>query len=479
MRRPSRGAILAAKEAAMTRWTRRAVLASALALAACSTRRPRLADTYGDVRRPGNRPPLILVPGAFGSSLRDRRTGIEVWPASDTRLLLGNYRGLELPLDHSTLEPLDDGIEPYAIFREGLGRDFYGEILRTLQQAGGYRLCRPGREPTADADLFLLLYDFRRDNLRAVAALDALIERIRTAYGDPALQVDVLAHSNGGLLARYYARYGTAPLSESGSFEPTFRGAERIARLLLVGTPNLGTLQPVLSLLRGEEIGLRNIPAEVVATCTGLAQMMPHPHVPWLVNHDGTRLEADLFDADTWREFRWGLWDPQIAERAIARHGGGADGRRYLDVLREYLRKHLRRGRRFMESLAVPAATGAEPPAWLFGGDCERTVSRLVVESVGGVLHARERVEDIVAPDPRVDYEAAMSEPGDTVVTRSSLLGQVSAWPGPAKPALGTVRLRQVTFLCERHQQLSGNPTVLDNVLHALFTADGTAPAGA
>lgn len=456
----------------MTRWTRRAVLASGLALAACSMDRPRLLETYGGSRRPGNQPPLILIPGAFGSSLRDRRSGLEVWPASDAQLLMGNYRGLELPVDHSTLEPLDDGIEPYAVFREGLGRDFYGEVIRTLRHAGGYRLCSPGNEPTADTDLYLLLYDFRRDNVLAARALDQLIERIRVAHGDPSLRIDVLAHSNGGLLARYFARYGTAPLSDSGAFTPDFSGAAKIGRMLLIGTPNLGTLQPVLSLLRGEEIGLRNIPPEVVATCTGLAQMMPHPAVPWLVNRDGTNFVADLFDAATWRDFRWGLWDPRIAERVIARHGGGAEGRRYLDVLREYLRKHLHLGHRFVESLAVPVNGGVEPPAWVFGGDCELTLSRLVVESTGGVLRARERIQDILVPDPRVDYEDAMFEPGDTVVTRSSLLGQLSPGAPPASSVIASVRLRQATFLCERHQQLSGNPTLLDNVLHALFTAD-------
>ncbi|MGI9247313.1 MAG: esterase/lipase family protein [Steroidobacteraceae bacterium] len=454
----------------MAVWTRRGFLASGLALAACANHRPRLAETYGAAARSGRRPPLILIPGAFGSSLRSRATGREVWPASDPELLLSNYRSLELPIDPVTLEPLADGLEAYAVFREGLGRDFYGEVIDHLERVGGYRLVRPG-QPLRDDEspLHLLLYDFRRDNLEAVRALDALVARIRADAAAPDLAVDILAHSNGGLIARYYARYGTAPLPETGDFVPTYAGVPAIRRLLLVGTPNLGTIQPVLSLLRGEEIGLRRIPSEVVATCPGLPQLMPHPAVPWLVGRDGTVMRANLYDVETWRDLRWGLWDPRIAERTRALHGGGGAGRRYLETLREFQAKHLRRGSRFIEALGVPAGP-EDVEARVFGGDCELTLARLVVESVEQVLRGRERIADLAAPDPNVAYESAMFEPGDTVVTRSSLLGRTSQGPWPAGPPL---RVAQATFLCEHHQQLTGNAMLIDNVLHALFSESG------
>ena len=82
----------------MRNWTRRSVVAAGLAAAGCAVvDRPRLGVMYGGVTRPADQPPLILIPGAFGSSLREKRTGREIWPASDARLLLGNFRELELP----------------------------------------------------------------------------------------------------------------------------------------------------------------------------------------------------------------------------------------------------------------------------------------------------------------------------------------------------------------------------------------------
>src|SRR5512133_1941503 len=268
-------------------WTRRSVITAGLGLAGCAAvDRSRLRTLYGDLSRPHDQPPLIFIPGAFGSSLRDRRTGREIWPVSDSKLLLGTYRELELPIDPRTLEADASQAEAYAVFREGLGREFYGTIIDALERIGGYERCR-SREPGAGnrpCSLCVYLYDFRLDNVRAARGLAELIERVRAEHGDPRLRVDVVAHSNGGLVARYFVRHGTSALPASGHAEPSFAGAQAIRRLLLVGTPNLGSMQPVLSLLRGEEIGLRRIPPEVVATAPGIPQLMPHPAVPWLVD---------------------------------------------------------------------------------------------------------------------------------------------------------------------------------------------------
>ncbi len=87
-------------------WTRRSVIASGLAAAGCAAfDRPRLGVMYGSVSRPDDQPPLILIPGAFGSSLRKRSSGREIWPVSNAKLLFSDYSELGLPIDPATLEP--------------------------------------------------------------------------------------------------------------------------------------------------------------------------------------------------------------------------------------------------------------------------------------------------------------------------------------------------------------------------------------
>jgi len=458
----------------MTTWSRRSFLAASLGLAGCTRfDRPSLRELYGSAQFRNDQPPLIVIPGAFGSALRDRRDGRELWPGPDTRLLFSQYRGLELAIDPRSLEPLPGHIEAYEIFKSGLGRDFYGQVLQTLQQAGGYRRCRAGEPPLAGRrNYYVYLYDFRLDTVAVVRGLHELIEQIRLDHREPGLAVDILAHSNGGLLARYYARYGTEDVLDRATLAPSYTGAPAIRRLLLVGTPNLGTLQPVLSHTRGEEIGFAKIPPEVMATCPAPPQLMPHPALDWLLSPDGRPLKRELYDITTWADFQWSIFDPEIAARTIASHGGGAEGRAYLAMLHEFVALRLRRGRRFAEALSVPGGERDVRP-YVFGGDCAPTLRRLVVEDTKGRYYAREKVEDIRSPVPGVDYAALMFEPGDLVVTRSSLVGRLSNDIAAPREGIESMRISHSLFLCEKHQSLTGNPSFQDNLLNALLSVDG------
>lgn len=458
----------------MDRWTRRSFVAAALCLGACSRfDRPPLGRLYRPTRQSLGQPPLVVIPGTFGSRLRDRRTGHVLWPGSAAALVASDFRALEAEIDPDTLEPRAGLVEAYDLFENALGRDFYQQMLGTLERFGGYVRCGPCSKPRADRrNFYVYPYDFRLDNVQAARGLHELIERIRADYGDPRQPVDVLAHSSGGLVARYYARYGTADLPDSGPFAPVGAGVQAFRRLLLVGTPNLGSMQPVLAHLRGEEMGLRKLPQDVGTTFSGVPQLMPHPALSWILDVRGHPLDYDLYDIETWRALGWSMFDPRAVERAVKRHGGGAAGRGYVAMLRDYLAKHLQRGRRFMESLAVPAP-GAEPPLYVFGGDCELTLARIVVEDVGGRRIGRERVADISRPVPGLDYEALMFEPGDAVVTRASLIGRRTRDIAAPRTGIESLRIAQSVFLCERHQQLTGNPSFQDNLLNVLLSADG------
>ena len=457
----------------MSRWTRRGFVAAGLSLAGCARLdRPPLVPLYHPTRDITDQPPLIVIPGAFGSRLRNRRTGREIWPRSDRSLLVSSYRDLEVDIDADRLEPEAGDVEAYDIVESGLGRDFYGQMLRMLQHAGGYVRCGACEKPRPDRrNFYVYAYDFRLEDAAAARGLHELIERIRVDFGAPGLRVDVLAHSNGGMLARYYARYGTAEPPADGPFQPTQAGAAAIRRLLLVGTPNLGTIQPVLSLLRGEEVLLGQIPLEVMASCPGTLQIMPHPAIPWLVDLQGRAIDLDLYDIATWRESRWSIFDPGVVQRTIAGHGGGSTGRRHVDLLREYHAKYLRRARRFVESLAVPGGPDDLRP-FVFGGDCELTLARLVAEKIDGHYVTRERVRDIANPLPDVDYEALMFEPGDTVVTRASLLGRRTLNVAAPRSEVESMQVAHSVFFCEHHQQLTGNPSFQDNLLNSLLSVD-------
>ena len=462
-------------EVPSSRLTRRQLLIGAVAAAGCAGRRgvPPLSELYRDTPSTAAQPPLIVIPGAFGSRLRRRSDGEEIWPRSNLSLLFSSYPDIELQIDPTTLEPVTDDVEAFDIFRHGLGQDFYGAVLRTLEDVGGYHRRVAGdpiESPVPGRSFYIYLYDWRLDNVAAVQGLHDLIEQVARDYGDSGLQVDVLAHSNGGLMARYYARYATADVLSDESVnqrlpKPNSHVSGRIRRLLLVGTPNLGSMQPVLSHVRGEEMGFRHIPADVVATCSGAPQLMPHPAQHWLVNLHGDSIDLDVYDIETWRELGWSIYSAASRGRMLRRCGNRRAADVHMEVLEAYLSRHLKRGRRFLECLSVPSRPD-EPRPFVFGGDCAPTVARLVLDRQGARYHGYERADLIPNPLPGIDYQSLINEPGDGVVTRSSLMGRP---PAAENARIQNLEIAHSTFLCEAHQFLTGNLSFQDNLLFTLL----------
>lgn len=106
---------------------------------------------------------------------------------------------------------------------------------------------------------------------------------------------------------------------------------------------------------------------------------------------------------------------------------------------------------------------------FVFGGDCDATVARLVVEKVRKKMRAREHPSKMTKPVAGLDYQDLIHDPGDSVVTRSSLMGRWENELMPGFQAIPRPAVSHSVFLCERHQFLTGNPVFQNNLMHALF----------
>jgi pimeloyl-ACP methyl ester carboxylesterase len=420
--------------------------------------------------------PVILVHGVFGARLRDRSTGEEVWPGGITSLLFNSYDDIALPINADTLQPAISDLEAYAITDRAAGRDFYGAIIRTLETAGGYSKGIPG-EPVTDGRrrYYILVYDWRQDNVQTARRLDELINRIRSDYADPDLKVDIVAHSMGGLATRYYLRYGTTDVLDSNNFPMSDRGATRVRKVVLLGTPNLGSVSGLNEFLQGFRIGLRRIPTETFVTMPSAYQLFPHPIRSALVNANGEVLDRDLFDINIWRAFQWSIFDPQVRERIINGFPDPEEGAAYLALLERYFEKHLERARRFVWSLTVPVQNSTVRHV-VFGGDCELTPARLLVEEVNGESMLRLRPNEVTTRVPGVDYEKLMLEPGDGRVTKPSLFAREALDPTVPRHRYSFFPMDHSILLCESHDSLTGNISFQNNLLNILLTRDQPLP---
>jgi pimeloyl-ACP methyl ester carboxylesterase len=443
-----------------------AILACASFLGSRATGGPAIEQLYPAHAADRERVPVILIPGLMGSRLARADNGQELWPGGTRKLLTSGYEDIALRIDPETLEPIDDGLVASGLFDGAAGQDFYRRIVKELREVGGYRLSDPGTKVVQQkARLYTFAYDWRQDNVVSVRKLDELIEQIRRDYDDPYLRVDVVAHSMGGLIVRYFERYGTVDVLNGNAFPVTGLGLSKLRRVVLLGAPNQGTVTAVHKFLNGYRVGFSALPTEGVATMPSTFQLFPHPLVDWVVNIKGKPLDFDLFDVEFWRHYEWSIFDHRIQRRISKQPGIWPTP----EVFERWFEKRLNRARRFAWSLMVPSGTVPLIEPLLLGADCVPTPHHLVFENVGGESIVRLRPEQIVRPSLGVDYESLMFAPGDGSVTKLSLLSHEDLGPGVPRHEQESLGTHRELFVCAGHGELASNDELLDALIRHLL----------
>ena len=195
--------------------------------------KPDLHRLYMESMAVTDQPPVIFIHGVLGSRLKDTKTKEDIWPGAISRLFSHDYSDAAYEINSNTLEPKASNSVPYDIFDGAAGQDFYGKIVHTLSDVGGYKLTQVGKKVNPkQKNYYVFLYDWRQDNVKSAGELADFIEQVRLDYNDPKLKVDIVAHSMGGLITRYYIRYGKQDVVNDNDFDKklTMYGAERVRR---------------------------------------------------------------------------------------------------------------------------------------------------------------------------------------------------------------------------------------------------------
>jgi len=455
----------------------------ALALFACATSgsSPDFSLLYTPAARHHgpDRNPIIAIPGILGSKLRDPATGTLAWGAfeggaTDPARPEG-ARLIALPIDALRgLAELRDELAPSGVLDKlriqlaGIPIDIqaYAGILATLG-AGGYRDEALGLAGEVDYGrdhftCFQFDYDWRRDNVENAKRLHAFIEEKRAylqreyaarfGIANADVKFDIAAHSMGGLLTRYYLMYGGEDLPADGSLPaPTWEGAKRVSRVILIGTPNAGSAEALVQLVDGRKIGptLPYYSPAVLGTFPSIYQLLPRSrHAAALWDGDPAEPVADLLDPELWVRNKWGLADPAQAGALAMLLPDERDAARRRETALAFQRRALERARAFQAALD---RRDAPPPAsldlLLVAGDAAPTPAQLRVNRSDGRV------------------SVLRSEPGDETVLRSSALADERVG-GPFRPGLDSpLVFRQVLFLPESHLGLTRSAVFRDNVL--------------
>lgn len=423
------------------------------------------------------RNPVIVIPGILGSRIVAATAARSIWgdfgrshvrpgTAEDARLIaLPMQPGM--PLDRLTPQGVSDGSLAEVRCRFAgipLRRRIYGTVLSALGvrgyvEAGDGEGATPGYEGAAEAAAYEFDYDWRRsldeNAIRLQRFVVQLARFIRSVRGqDRPVRFDVVAHSMGGLLLRYFLQYGGQLLPYDGSPpRATWEGAAWIDTAILIGTPNagsLGSIERLVGGLTGNPVLPRYDP-RIIGTMPSLYQLLPRTrHMPLML--EGEERPLDLLDPESWLRLRWGLADPQGDEQ-LARLLPGIDrpSERFAIAI-DHLRKCLLGAAAFQAAMdTVPPGRPPHLRLHLFAGDSIRTPAFAWSRSEDG----RVRI--------------ARHAPGDGTVLRTSALLDERAGQ-PWQPRLRSpIAWDSVTFVSAEHLALTHEPVTINNILYLLL----------
>ncbi len=436
---------------------------------------------YHDTKRN----PVIVIPGIMGSKLIQQGTGRIVWgafsgdyadpsKADGARLFaLPMKRGVALRDLHDDVVS-DGALDRIKVSVLGLPVELnaYVNILGTLG-VGGYRDQTLGSLGKIDYGTdhytcFQFDYDWRRDIVDNAQRLDEFIREKRKfvqgnlkeqyGAGEYPVKFDIVAHSLGGLLTRYYLRYGGADLPGDGSVpEVTWAGAKNVEHAILVGAPNAGSPVVLEQLVWGTKFAffLPRYPAAVLGTMPAMYELLPrkrHRRVIDGSDPDGEGL--DIYDPLLWERLHWGLADPRQDGVLAELLPGVKDVEERRAIAFDHLEKCLKRAKQFHEAMDQAARPPAGTKLYLMAGDAVETLSQLTVDMSNGTMKVS-------------GYEA-----GDGTVGRSEALldERMGLDEEEWTPRVQTpIAWSQVMFLFTDHLGLTSDHAFTDNVLYILL----------
>jgi pimeloyl-ACP methyl ester carboxylesterase len=314
-------------------------------------------------------------------------------------------------------------------------------------------------------------YDWRRDIVESAGRLHAFIldkrayvqAEMEKRYGirNYDVKFDIVAHSMGGLVARYYLRYGTADLPADGSLPPlTWAGARYIDNLVMIATPNAGSVDALRFLIEGKKFAplVPSYDPAILGTMPSAYQLLPRPRHGAMVNANGHSKFEDIYDPELWERMGWGLADPTqepVLQKLLPDAKDRATRRR---IALDHQRKALRRARQFAAAMDIPASPPAGVSLFLVAGDAVSTEAVMAVEPDTGEIAVVKRA------------------PGDGTVLRSSALMDERIGTTKRGRLESPIDWANVQFLFRNHLGLTKDPAFTDNLLYFLFERPKASP---
>ncbi len=418
--------------------------------------------------------PVIIIPGLIGSELVSKNTGDKIWFSLRRKK---DEDDLRLPISPKLSENRD-GLIPGDILREvQLIRftpkiDIYKKFLESMEKDGYTegKIDAPPEDGFSDT-FYVFPYDWRLDNVENAHNLLKKLDELRTKLKRPDLKFDVVAHSMGGLIARYALMYGKADLSAK-RMRPDWAGEKYFNNIMLVATPNGGSLPALNSLQNGFSLFgsgkinlpfVRNLSKFDLFTIPSIYQLLPHDGMARAFDEDLKPLKVDIYNPATWKKYGWLVYE----DKGFADHFSEdeqAQAKAYFEAV-------------LLRAKLLQAALNAKPvrrnpvPMYYLGSECRPTIDGMIVyKDKEGRWKTEFEADSFTKTDgtkvTKEELEKVLFSPGDGVVAKRSLISSLLSIGKLDNPRSGLVN--DLTIVCGDHNRLTGEEIIDRSLLSVL-----------
>jgi len=430
------------------------------------------------------RPPIIIIPGLIGSELVNKNTGEKVW----FDLTRSKDDDLRLPVspnilaNHDNLVPRDI-LRKIQLIRLTPEIEIYQKLIDSLA-ANGYtegKLDAPPENGYADT-FYVFPYDWRLDNVENAQILLQKLDDLRSKLKSPNLKFNVVAHSMGGLIARYAEMYGKADLSAK-TLRPTWKGASYFNNISLIATPNGGALTALDSLLNGFSLFgsgkinlpfVQNLTKYDLFTIPSIYQLLPPNGMVRAFDENLKPIRVDLYNPATWEKYGWTAYTNEEFPKKIENTTS--------EQAKAYFRAVLLRAKLFQAALDARPMTKNSVPIYYLGSECKPTINGMIIykNAKDDKWETKFEADSFTKPDgtkvSKEELEKVLYSPGDGVVPKSSLVSSLLNAGKYRNPNSRLIK-KDLTIACSEHNRLAGDEIIgksLLNVLNLPFNMPNT-----
>lgn len=248
---------------------------------------------------------VIFIPGYKGSFLKSTGSTSPIWITAYETILGKTSLAFDITQTNITDPNLlnDSGIlDRINIIPLFFSKDIYHSFISNLYSSNKRN------------DFIPFSYDWRKEVMEHVYKLDQQINLlIEKGY----TQINIIAHSLGGLITAYYLRYG---IQEPQKAIENWSGSKFVNKVVFASVPFRGTLVALRDVQFGENVIFNKqiLNKNAIRSFPVAYHLLPDSDTKALFSINDDFKSVSLYDLSTWKNYQLGLFEyPQSQDNSL------------------------------------------------------------------------------------------------------------------------------------------------------------------